>query len=255
MRVFLSKIINFFLVACSLLISFFTYSQSTSSDFKIPAPKYLPDSNKLVLWATQYYIHQFNSGGNIPFKDADGKWLGVNADTCNFCAAALEGTAFVKDSSGKIFVLNFEKTGDTSFVKCRDCKKYSKSKLATEQWGKALWRVSSGFGDGVKNYKLVPYRTIAVDNTFIPYGSVIYIPSVKGKIIELPNGEKVEHDGYFFAGDTGGAITGNHIDIFTGVCIENPFPDIITSLNSKTFEAWFVKDLNIISILNAMQSK
>ncbi len=238
-----------------LLTSFFVSSQSNQSDFKIPPPKNLPDSNKVILWATQYYIHQMSSGFNISFKDVNGNSLGLYADTCNFCDAALEGTAFIKDSTGKITVLNFEKTGDTSFVNCRNCKKFSATKLNVESWGKALWRVSSGYGDGVKNYKLIPYRTIAVDNTFIPYGSVIYISLAKGKMIELPNGQKVEHDGYFFAGDTGGAISENHIDIFTGICLENPFPEIITSDSSKTFEAFLIQDINCITYLKALQTK
>ena len=78
---------------------------------------------------------------------------------------------------------NFEKAGDSIIVNCRHCKKYAKSKLNLESWGKALWVVSSGYGDGVRNYKLMPYRTIAVDNTFISYGSIIYILLASGKII------------------------------------------------------------------------
>ena len=71
----------------------------------------------------------------------------------------------------------------------------------------------------------------------------------------MPNGEKVKHDGYCFAGDIGGAIQINHIDIFTGVCFENPFPEIIVSVNSKTFEAYMIHDINSISILKALHIK
>ncbi|HRI20464.1 MAG TPA: 3D domain-containing protein, partial [Panacibacter sp.] len=122
-------------------------------------------------------------------------------------------------------------------------------------WGKALWSKSSGFGDGVKNYKLIPFRTIAVDNKNIPYGTVIYIPKVKGKMIELPNGEKVEHDGYFFAGDTGGAIKKNHVDVFTGIFSGNPFTEVIRSNENKTFDAYIVRDTNIIHQLTVLQTK
>jgi 3D (Asp-Asp-Asp) domain-containing protein len=48
------------------------------------------------------------------------------------------------------------------------------------------------------------YRSIAVDPSVIPLGSRVYVPAYR-------------HDGYggwFVAQDTGGAITGNHIDIY-----------------------------------------
>ncbi len=167
----------------------------------------------------------------------------------------MEGTVFIKDSTGKITVLNFAKRSENAQVNCRSCSTYSKSKLNVESWGKVLWKISSGFGDGVKDYKLIPYRTIAVDPKIIPYGTVIFIPQAKGKMIELPNGTKVMHDGYFFAGDTGSAIKGNHIDIFTGITSENLFPEVIRSNPSEIFDAYIVSDITVILSLTTIQSK
>lgn len=48
-----------------------------------------------------------------------------------------------------------------------------------------------------------PWRTVAVDPALIPRGSRIYIPAYR-----QVNG------GWFVAEDTGGAITGRHIDVF-----------------------------------------
>jgi 3D (Asp-Asp-Asp) domain-containing protein len=224
-----------------------SYGQ-TSADFTLAEPAALP-ADKLSLWATQYYIHQFASGGSIPFCDKSGKPLGLFADTCHFCEAALEGTAYVTDSSGNIVVINFAKTGDSLFVDCRKCAKYANTKLKVESWGKTLWSVSSGFGDGVKNYRLVPFRTIAVDPSVIPYGTVIYIPKARGKTIRLSDGSTYVHDGYFFAGDTGGAIRQQHIDVFTGVYEGNPFTEVVLSNPSKTFDAYLVTDETIITAL------
>jgi len=61
-------------------------------------------------------------------------------------------------------------------------------------------------------YKLIPYRSAAVDPEQIPLGSVLYIPRAEG--VPLPGGE--EHDGYFLAHDVGGAITSQRIDLFVG---------------------------------------
>jgi 3D (Asp-Asp-Asp) domain-containing protein len=167
----------------------------------------------------------------------------------------LEGTAFVQDSLGNITILNFDKIGEKSVVNCRSCSKFSKSKLSVENFGKVLWKKSEGFGDGVLNYKLIPFRTMAVDKSIIPYGTVIFIPKVKGKPIILPNGLEVIHDGYFFAGDTGSAIKGNHIDIFTGIFDGNPFKDVIQSDPTKTFDAYVVKDQQVINLLKSKHVK
>lgn len=228
------------------VMSSFALAQTSQSDFNLSAPKNSAELKPLTLWSTQYYIHQFLSGGSIPIVYADGTSSNLTADTCNFCSAALEGTAYVTDSLGNVTVINFAKSADSTFVNCRACSIYAGSKLNVESWGKTVWTKAEGFGNGVKNYSLIPYRTIAVDKEFIPYGTVIYIPKVKGRQIYLPNGKTVSHDGYFFAGDTGGAIRKNHIDLFTGIYTGNPFPHVIQSTESKTFEAFIVSDTEII---------
>ncbi len=247
----MDKLIRIFI----FLSTFGLHAQNSQSDFSIKAPVDLAISTKKSLWSTHYYIHRFQSGGSIPLVLSDGKQTNLFADTCDFCTAALEGTAFVQDSFGNITILNFDKIGEKSVVNCRSCSKFSKSKLAVENFGKVLWKKSEGFGDGVLNYKLIPFRTMAVDKSIIPYGTVIFIPKVKGKPIILPNGLEVIHDGYFFAGDTGSAIKGNHIDIFTGIFDGNPFKDVIQSDPTKTFEAYVVKDQQVINLLKSKHVK
>jgi 3D (Asp-Asp-Asp) domain-containing protein len=68
------------------------------------------------------------------------------------------------------------------------------------------------YGIGVDNYKLIPYRTIAVDPAQILIGSIVFIPQAYGLV--LPNGEI--HDGFFFAHDTGSKIKGRCLDLFVG---------------------------------------
>jgi 3D (Asp-Asp-Asp) domain-containing protein len=114
--------------------------------------------------------------------------------------------------------------------------------------------VAAPFGLGTGGYQLVPFRTIAVDRSQIPLGSVIYIPAARGVSITLPSGEQVLHDGYFFAADVGGAIRGNHIDVFIGVADRNPFP-FVKSRASGSFEAYLVEDPEISRILTAMHRR
>ena len=68
------------------------------------------------------------------------------------------------------------------------------------------------FGVGAPGYRLVPYRTVAVDPRRVKLGTVLYIPSLVG--IPLPSGEV--HDGFGFAHDTGHGIIGSRVDIFVG---------------------------------------
>lgn len=68
------------------------------------------------------------------------------------------------------------------------------------------------FGIGAPGYKLIPYRTLAVDPRRIKLGTVLYVPALAG--IVLPSGEM--HDGFCFAHDTGHGIIGSRIDIFVG---------------------------------------
>src|SRR5262249_35255408 len=53
------------------------------------------------------------------------------------------------------------------------------------------------FGVGAPGYRLVPYRTVAVDPRRVKLGTVLYIPCLVG--IPLPTGEV--HDGFGFAHD------------------------------------------------------
>jgi 3D (Asp-Asp-Asp) domain-containing protein len=60
--------------------------------------------------------------------------------------------------------------------------------------------------------RVVAMRTLAVDRNLIPRRSVVFIAETVG--LPMPDGTK--HDGFWYASDTGGAIKGERIDMFTG---------------------------------------
>lgn len=80
-----------------------------------------------------------------------------------------------------------------------------------ERWRYAV-EANAPFGLGVRGYKLVPYRSLAVDPELISPGTVLFLPALEG--IQLPSGEI--HDGFMFAHDVGQSIKGNRIDVFVG---------------------------------------
>ena len=61
--------------------------------------------------------------------------------------------------------------------------------------------------------QVVPMRTVAVDRNLVPRRSILFIRETVGML--MPNGRL--HDGYWFASDTGNAIRGARIDLFTGM--------------------------------------
>jgi len=87
--------------------------------------------------------------------------------------------------------------------------------------GEARWSASArlyhaGGGGATGNDSLgcrpVAMRTVAVDPRYIPRRSVLFIRETVG--LRLADG--TIHDGYWYASDTGGAIKGQKIDLYTG---------------------------------------
>ncbi len=88
----------------------------------------------------------------------------------------------------------------------------------TVNW-KADWRFiilnKCVYGRGEEEKCLLPFHTIAANNTIYPVGTILYIPEVVNRGVTLPNGEK--HSGYFVVRDTGGAFQNagpERVDLF-----------------------------------------
>lgn len=87
--------------------------------------------------------------------------------------------------------------------------------------GDARWSASAslyhaGGGGATGNDSLgcrpVPMRTVAVDPRYIPRHTRLFIRETVG--MRMPDGSI--HDGYWYASDTGGAIKGARVDLYTG---------------------------------------
>lgn len=61
--------------------------------------------------------------------------------------------------------------------------------------------------------RVVAMRTAAIDAALIPKHTILFIKETVG--LPMPDGSV--HDGYWYASDTGGAIKGKRIDLFTGM--------------------------------------
>jgi 3D (Asp-Asp-Asp) domain-containing protein len=222
---------------------------SPSNPFLIEAPAASDKGKRLNLWATQYYLETAEDvSDGLPLRALDGAAIGPVLERKKWCSAAMEGS--VRVVSGKSAGKTFNYAGKTDEYRV-NCSAYYDHPAS----GGVKFRVARGaHGDGVLSYILVPYRTIAVDSDYISYGSIIYIPQARGISIKQSNGSMLQHDGYFFAGDAGGLIKDNHIDVFTGDNKSNPF-DFLKSDDSKTFEAWVITNPNISVKMRVLHTK
>lgn len=206
----------------------------------------------VTLWATYYYVHQAQSVSNgYPLLSASNVPLGPTLSKRDWCYAALQGTVVIPNDRGVPTTYNF--TGRSSRAQV-DCSAFfsSLSAATIQAMSRARFVVATApYGYGTNGFQLVPFRTIAVDRTRIPIGSVVYIPQARGITVTLPSGESFVHDGYFYAADVGSAIRGNHIDVFVGTAERNPFR-FITSRASGTFQAYVVENAELSQALWAM---
>jgi 3D (Asp-Asp-Asp) domain-containing protein len=218
------------------------FMTSQADAFDLPDPD-LGHATKLVLWATYYKVHtpQAQERG-IPLEDVHGTVLSKPISPEDWCKAAIEGTVRVEGTTYNYDGMSGESRVDCSAVLAIDPNK----KPWIKATGRSRFKVCEWpFGLGVSGYRLIPFRTVAVDHNHIQYGSVLFIPDAKGVEVELSDGKKATHDGYFFAADNGGAIHNNHIDVFVGVSDAACFKRFVKSRPSDTFESYIINDQDI----------
>lgn len=217
----------------------------------IAPPRSVSGLRALRLWATHYHVYPAIAiPGNRDGVELIGNRntpLGVRLTKKDYCLGSVEGTIAVRRLDGATATFNYL-DHKASQPLC-DCTVFG-SKIKP-QTGQVRYRAARGpFGDGVQNFILVPFRSIAVDPNVIPYGTVIFVPDAVGVRFSMPDGGDAVHDGYFFAADTGGAIKGTHIDVFQGVLTNRPFAPFITSSSSRGFTAHVVTDAAVIRRLH-----
>lgn len=162
---------------------------------------------KVTLYSTYYFIPQFNSSSSgYPIRGIDADRLSKNLTLDQWCFGGLQGTVKVDDTV-------YGYTGKTSSKRVPCERSFLRSASFARATGGVKFRVDRHkFGTGNKRNALIPYKSIACDQSIYKYGQIFFIPSAKGAI--LPDSSI--HDGVFTCGDVGGAIKGNHIDTFIG---------------------------------------
>jgi 3D (Asp-Asp-Asp) domain-containing protein len=142
---------------------------------------------------TAYYVTPVEKttpgkGHPIDFVDRQGIEVRVDLTTSSYNEATMEAVAVGTDKEGR--------------------QRYA-YRLENGVWHE-LPEGAAAMGNQVN--ALVPLTDIAADQKRYPSGSMIYLPEAVG--VKFADGKPM--DGYFWVADAGGAIVGNHFDLFIG---------------------------------------
>ncbi|MDP3738135.1 MAG: 3D domain-containing protein [Hyphomonadaceae bacterium] len=200
----------------------------------------------MKLWATYYHMPTLRpSLSNItarPLLGRNGKAISPPLSVQDWCDAAMQGSVWVDNGVEEPTAYMYV---DSRGPEQNTCDKYFgelsvRIKSATRRSRFIAFHHPQACD--VRPIPLMAFRTIAVDPDKIKMGTVLYVPALRG-LGFWDNGELYAHDGYVVASDRGGAIEGNHIDMFVDNAAGSPFPDVVRSNPRHTFEA-FVMDKN-----------
>ncbi len=142
-----------------------------------------------LVWAMAFPAHAADQGEPVTYEAAVASGLGE------------ESTGASDEGSDSGMVLTAEQQAHMD---------------ADADWTARVNLYHAGGGGATGNDSLgcrpIPMRTMAVDPRYIPRRTRLFIPETVG--MRMPDG--TIHDGYWYASDTGGAIKGQKIDLYTG---------------------------------------
>ena len=142
-----------------------------------------------LVWAMAFPAHAADQGEPVTYEAAVASGLGE------------ESTGASDEGSDSGMVLTAEQQAHMD---------------ADADWTARVNLYHAGGGGATGNDSLgcrpIPMRTMAVDPRYIPRRTRLFIPETVG--MRMPDG--TVHDGYWYASDTGGAIKGQKIDLYTG---------------------------------------
>ena len=216
-----------------------------------PGDAALVAKKKTRLWATYYHMPtvrpSWTSVAAKPLIDRNGNAVSPPLAIKDWCDAAMQGSIWVDNGKDAPTAYMYVDSGGPEQVACDRYFGDLSGNIKSATRRARFQPFHHPKACDVRNIPLMAFRTIAVDRDRVKMGTVYYVPKLRGKTF-WSDGELFTHDGYLIASDTGGAIEGNHIDMFVDDAGVDPFPDIVHSNSKKTFEAYVVDKTNPAAI-------
>ena len=218
------------------------------------AKKPIPSGKTVSIWATAYVAWPaIEDTSGVTMTGPGGQDLGVKLGARDFCNAGNESTVIIKRKAGDTVTLIVTGIAKKPFTNCHPFyKKYSE--LAVE-FDRKTYRpapTDAPYGVGrVSHWRLVPYRTVAVKRRGqFANGTVLFLKSLAGKPVMMPDGTTVTHDGYVVVGDVG-KMKPDQLDFYKGPTRNQDVP--FATSKDRLVDAVIVTDPAIIGPLQAEQ--
>lgn len=206
---------------------------------------------KTKLWATYYHMPtvrpSWTSVAAKPLIDRNGNAVSPPLSIKDWCDAAMQGSIWVDNGKDAPTAYMYVDSGGPEQVQCDRYFGDLSGGIKSATRRARFQPFHHPQACDVRNIPLMAFRTIAVDRDRVKMGTVYYVPKLRGKTF-WSNGEFFTHDGYLIASDTGGAIEGNHIDMFVADADVDPFPDLVRSNSRSTFDAYVIDKDNPAAI-------
>jgi 3D (Asp-Asp-Asp) domain-containing protein len=154
-----------------------------------------PGTYKMTFYWLAYESEYASEPADVEIYTKDGFLIGRFPRVFVF-ELKLEGTGVLRDGR----VLNYDRPCPFGIGTCF----------------KELDRRDHPVGKGAQQRALVPYRSVAIDPRFVPLGTPLYVPELRGMPIltQDPSQPEERHDGCVRADDTGGGIKRRELDLF-----------------------------------------
>ena len=216
-------------------------SSGLALNFLLDAPK-AEAGKEMKLWATYYHMPTIEASdtktSGTPLLGKNGKPISPALSVHDWCDAAMQGSIRIANPGGDPTGYMFVDADGPEQLNCDShFGELSEGIKAATRHARFVAFHHPRACD-VRAIPLMAFRTIAVDPDRIPMGTVLYVPSLRGRGFWM-EGQLYAHDGYVVASDRGGAICDNHIDMFVSDA-SAPFPEVVSSSARDTFKAFFV---------------
>lgn len=239
--------------AAVVCLAIFNSGLSFGQGVNAGEPKASDIARQVDVGMSWFYSPSFNeTKDGIPVKNSAGEILIRGLKEADWCKLSRFGSGVVKRLDGSMVTVNFQRSVGQKIANCHQF--YSDGKTSENA---IFFSSKSSYGEGATGYFLTPFKSLITNIGKYPIGSLVFVPSIKGRKYVDFYGKTQTHDGYFLVADTVSDEGNPFLNIFTGVDSNKPFPELLSSeivTGNRLLKSFLVFDKDRIDSLNRLHS-